>query len=963
MKLPLLNRAARLGLVLLVLVLVYGGFTPAAFATHLRAGDIQAKTDTTAARNPRRIFFKMVVYESSAGTTVTEDEVTIFFGDGTFSGERAIKRVSKTPVGCDGTTFRNVYYFEHTYPAPGQYTVHYVSENRSIGVRNMVESASQSFYVSSFITIDPALGINRSPILNAPAYDRAGLRQVFLHNPAASDPDGDSLSYELTPSRYVPGGVPAVLAQTGNNRNTPIPVTSIGFVFPNAVGSAVQVPYVGPPVGVDGSAAIFDQNPLTGQIVWNAPATAGDYNFAFKVREWRRIAGSRARLIGEYTRDMQVTVGNNNNLRPTITVPADLCVIAGTPVTGLVTATDPENQPVLLSAFGGMLPRPASFTQTAPGPPTARGTFTWTPTCLNIQSEPHQVLFKAEDRPLNNCGATLIDERVWRIRVIGPAPQNLRVAQVGNTAQLNWESYTCQNPGAQILIFRKENESNFTPGDCETGIPASAGYTQIGSVAVGSRTFIDDRNGLGLERGKKYCYRIYVQFARPAGGESIASNEACLTLQGRSARFTNVTVDRTAATNGQITVRWTKPAPTASFNAPVGYRLYRAVGQAGTTFPTTPLRTITNLNDTTFVDTEVGLNTLDNAYVYKLEFFSNTLATPNSPVLVETTGPASSVRVNTAADLLTNAVTLTWTYNVPWDNSKRPSTIYRREGTTGTYLPIAKVTGTTTGGTYVDRGTVRGPLVKGNTYCYYVKTNGTYDIARPDSLINLSQERCVVLSPVLCTPVLTLKPINCDSLASRLFELPATPASGQIYTNNLSWTLSNQPTADCSRNVASYILYYAPTPNDSLQVLATVPGTQTTYAHTGLKSAQGCYAVRAVDAAGTRSLLSNTACNDNCLLFLLPNIFTPNGDGKNDTFRPKVFSPIKRTNVKIFNRWGVKIYESDKDPLINWTGGGSGEGGQGAKASEGMYFYQAEVEFGDANGTKRTFKGWLQLNR
>ncbi|MCK7540653.1 MAG: hypothetical protein MZV63_62060 [Marinilabiliales bacterium] len=34
-------------------------------------------------------------------------------------------------------------------------------------------------------------------LLNPP-YDKAALGQVFIHNPAAFDPDGDSLSYKLT---------------------------------------------------------------------------------------------------------------------------------------------------------------------------------------------------------------------------------------------------------------------------------------------------------------------------------------------------------------------------------------------------------------------------------------------------------------------------------------------------------------------------------------------------------------------------------------------------------------------------------------------------------------------------------------------------------------------------------------------------------------------------------------------
>nr|WP_262904854.1 gliding motility-associated C-terminal domain-containing protein [Hymenobacter pini] len=567
-------------------------------------------------------------------------------------------------------------------------------------------------------------------------------------------------------------------------------------------------------------------------------------------------------------------------------------------------------------------------------------------------------MFKATDRPAAGQTA-LIDERVWRIRVVGPAPQNLRTALQGSTARLDWDSYSCQNAGAQILIFRRENSYPFTPGPCETGLPAAAGYTQVGSVSVGSRTFLDDNNGRGLDRGKTYCYRIYVQFASPGLGASIASNESCVSLTGRSARLTNVTVDRTDAINGQITVRWTKPTSSTGFGATRGYRLFRAMGQNPVAADFTQVYTSSNLDDTTFVNTD--LNTTANAYSYRLDFYN--VATANASETVEVAGPASSVRVNGTPDPVANTISVSWTYQVPWDNTKRPTTVYRREST-GTFRPIAKVTGTTTGGTYVDRGTVGGPLVKGRTYCYYVKTNGTYDATRPDSLINLSQEQCVALLTIPCTPVLKLKATNCDSLASRLFDLPVTPLGGQVYTNYLSWTLSNLPTADCNRNIVSFIIYYAATDAEPLQELARVPGSQFTFEHRNLASAQGCYAVQAVDDNGAVSALSNKECKDNCLLFLLPNIFTPNGDGKNDTFRPKVFSPIERTSIKIFNRWGTKVYESDKDPLINWTGGGSGsESNSNGRVSDGMYFYQADVEFRDANRTKRTFKGWVQINR
>jgi hypothetical protein len=58
------------------------------------------------------------------------------------------------------------------------------------------------------------------------------------------------------------------------------------------------------------------------------------------------------------------------------------------------------------------------------------------------------------------------------------------------------------------------------------------------------------------------------------------------------------------------------------------------------------------------------------------------------------------------------------------------------------------------------------------------------------------------------------------------------------------------------------------------------------------------------------------------------------------------------------------MYESDQDPYINWTAGGSTTDGNGSGVvSGGIYYYLAEVEFDDAANTKRTFKGWVEVER
>ncbi|GGF18530.1 hypothetical protein GCM10011383_32530 [Hymenobacter cavernae] len=921
---------------------------PIARASHLRAGDIQAKVDTTAGRNPRRIFFKMILYTDNNPASVRQPTATIFFGDGTSSGVEAIKRSTNDPIRVSNTTDLNVYYFEHTYNALGTYTVSFIGENRNKDVLNIPDSFNRSFYISTTITLDPALGFNRSPILTAPAIDRAGRNQVFLHNPAAYDADGDSLSYKLVPCQYVPEGVEGTVPPRGTNR--PNNQVCPGYTYPdNPSFGGASVPYSGPPSDPGGGPVRFTQNVRTGQIVWNAPNTLGYYNAAFVVEEWRRIAGAPARRIGQVIRDMQIIVEGNNNLRPVIKVPNDTCVVAGTTVSRVITATDPDRNPVNLFAYSGIIP-PATFRQTTLGPPTAQGTFTWTTDCSNIASEPTQIVFKAQDNPTS--GSPLIDERAWRITVIGPAPTNFVAQRLPNspsTTVLTWDRYVCQNPGAQILIYRKEGPSNWQPGPCETGIPASTGFVQIGAVNGNQTTFTDANNS---GRGSTFCYRIYVSFPRPAGGASLASAEACVTLEGPRTVLTHVTVDRTDTVAGQITVRWSKASSSDPIALPATYRLFRA--PAGSTVFTLARET-NDLNDTTYVDS--GLNTRDNGYTYRLQFTPRGVTNPDVPPT------ASSVRLSGQANEGATQVNLAWSYTVPWNNAtpERPTTIYRRDPGSTTFVAVGTVPSGATGGSYVDRSP---GLVRGQTYRYYVLTSGTYNTPRlPDPLLNQSQEVDVEYVPVPCAPVLTVAN-NCEALAATVLTRAGVfPAPGETYTNTLRWQLgANSPTGCDNSDIDHYDLFYKLNGESSYQFLASTKEQQ--YAHTNLETQTYCYTVQAVNKYNRRSLPSDSVCADNCLLFLLPNIFTPNGDGVNDTFRPKVASPLRRVHFTAYNRWGVKVYESQSNPRIDWSGeGANGEGTSGGKVSEGVYYYQAEVEFADLNGTKKTFKGWVQINR
>jgi hypothetical protein len=969
------------GVALLLLVLASWG-PQVARASHIRAGDIQAKVDTTANPNPRRIFFKMILYTDN-NSAVDQPEAVIFFGDGTSTCKPGVRRASKRTIPGSPDTSINIYLFEHTFQSTGRFEVSFIGENRNRGVLNMAFSDQQTFYISTAIFIDPALGLNRGPILTAPAIDKAGVNQVFLHNPAAYDADGDSLSYRLINCQQVPAGIdgtvgpPCTGSGGGTGTNRPVAVSCTNYRLPNdpaVTPGALTVPYTGVPADPGGNPAIFVMSPTTGQITWNAPAAVGLYNVAFVVEERRRLANGTYRLIGEIIRDMQIIVSATSNLRPNITIPVDICVVAGQTVTGTVTATDgvgPNHSqtPISLFAYSGIIP-PATFVQSVTGPPEARGTFTWRTDCSNVARTPYQVVFKAQDTPggPTTTNPPLIDEKAWRITVVGPPPQNLRATPVAgsngnpNSITLNWNTYQCAN-ATQMYIYRKVNRSNFVPGPCDTGIPATAGYVRIGTVPIGTTTFIDNGADLsgtvrGLERGQNYCYRIYADFPLPAAGQSIASAEACALIGGRGAMLTKVDVLTTQTSAGQIQVCWTQPrsANGTPLDGTPSYVLSRAEGlnPAATAFAVVTTRTA--LTDTCYTDT--NLNTQDRQYTYRLDFV-RTFPAGAGATITETSPVASSVRLSAVPNRTASAIALSWTYSVPWDNTTQPTTIYRRSG--AGFVAIGTATSTATGGTYTDSDPT---LVKGQNYCYYVQTNGRYaSFTYLSSLLNRSQERCVVLNTPPCTPVLSLLTTNCDSLSN----LQEFPGLRERYTNRLRWTLGSNP-AGCDPNIASYRVYYRPTPTGAFTLLGST--SQPSYVHPNLSFSGGCYAVQAVAGSGAVSDTSNVACQDNCLFFKLPNVFTPNGDGQNDVFRPKNNSPVRRIRFQAFNRWGVKVFENttttDDPILINWNAGGpAGENtaGNAARVSGGVYYYLAEVEFADFANTKRTYKGWVEVIR
>ncbi|MEI7897237.1 MAG: gliding motility-associated C-terminal domain-containing protein [bacterium] len=87
-----------------------------------------------------------------------------------------------------------------------------------------------------------------------------------------------------------------------------------------------------------------------------------------------------------------------------------------------------------------------------------------------------------------------------------------------------------------------------------------------------------------------------------------------------------------------------------------------------------------------------------------------------------------------------------------------------------------------------------------------------------------------------------------------------------------------------------------------------------------------------------------------------PNVFTPNGDGVNDTFHP-TGKGVVRYNILIYDRWGKKIFESDAmEP--GWDGKIKGE-----TCSDGVYLFIATFETDFSSGETYRANGTVTVLR
>lgn len=985
------SRLTRAWWVALCSLLWLGLLRPASLhASHNLAGQITAELiDPT---NPRRYRITLTTYTDPAPQGVDRCSADIIiFSQGQGSAVDTLRDIIRSngpfmnpvpPQECDidttatgtprngvevrGTVKENIYVVEYTFPGGGTYDLVYYDIARHAGVVNICDPESRAFSVVTTLEVasSPLEGQNNSvELLNQP-LDDACIGEIWTHQPGAWDVDGDSLSYEIVGSLdynpddiYSPGSNPGVPAC---------------YQFPDN-------PAFGP--------STLEIDPLTGLVSWTTPQIAGIYNFGIIVYEWRN-----GRIIGQVRRDIAVWVFSNcDNQPPVVETITDTCIYAGEELRFDFLAFDPDsvdslyldlnngnqgdNGPFIVDnpatiegeiidlGLGSNrnyvgLPQAANNNDNMPltnEPDTIKGTVVWQTVCGNIRRQHYQVDFYATDNKQYDedrfpTKRTLATYQSVRIRVIPPPPTNLRTECNNGRIRLTWDPPNCQDELSHYNVYRKSNGSSGQQDTtcCEEN-PTAQGYQFLAEVDAGETTFLDPLENVEGGLGDSLCYAVTAVFQEGA----ISSEEDpescqvddCIPISTEPLYLTNdsIGVDNTDPANGRVALSWSQPTVDACiFPAPYTYRVYRANNNG---FPA--IEVITQpYDDTTYVDE--GLDTENRGYNYRVEIFAA------DGRRIESSGNdenvASSIFLE-ADGIGSGVIQLEWSETVPWANSQYE--IHRADDG-GPYQLLTVVPGTGANvHTFTDSS-----LNPSWEYCYFIRSVGSWnEEGVKDPLINDSQAACDFAQDddPPCPPTPSTVITGLDTCPTELHQLRVRKSEQECDDDAVSFTVEFTPHPDQS---------FRPLP-DFQDISYDVFGADTLLRISQgqrFGEAVGCYAIRATDSLGNVSELSGLSCIDYCPTLVMSNVFTPNGDDRNDVFEPLRYRDVRIRRLRIYDRWGRIMHQADASTDIDNLWNGITETGR--RAPDGVYFYVLEYEeLGLIENTPRTIRSSVTLMR
>ncbi len=674
-----------------------------AYTTHNRAGEI------TYRHIRGNIFEVTITTYTYRYSNANREYLDVSWGD----GETSKVRLNTTSFQAIPNTdyLYNQYTATHAYSGAGVYEILMVDPNRNQGVKNIPNSVKTPFSIKTIMVIgnNNDAGTNSTPVLLNPPIDKAAKGHVFIHNPAAYDPDGDSISYKIIKCTGAGG-------ETISN-----------YSFPEASN-------------------VLKIDEKSGDLIWDTPVETGVYNIAMNIEEWRD--GVR---IGRIARDMQIDVYETENNPPINNPLEDICVVAGDTIDITLTSKDADRDLINLSLEGG----PVNFdnakfiidTLNSSTYGTAKARLKWITDCADARKQPYGMVFKSED--MNN-DVNLVDITYFNIKVLHPPPEELMAFPQVNQIELQWISPYCFNKRPTgYKIYRRVGSYDYQPEICEYGVPNRTGYELLDIINADSTVYIDNNLDRGLLPDHEYCYMVTAIF--DDGAESIASNEACGELLIGTPPIINVSVEKHSAADGEILIKWTVPLDVDTIDdGPYRYEVLRKDPGSQSYISLTTIPTM-DLTDTVYVDKR--LNTLVFPYYYSIKLYYEELGewypVPGNEI-------ASSQYIDIGA--FDNILMLNLKKITPWLNSYYD---ILRKGGDGLYDTI----GNTTENFYLDSN-----LANNKEYTYYSIGKSNREIyGRKYSAVNISH--LATGTPIdtvpPCIDKLSIE-VFCDSLYNKI---------------------------------------------------------------------------------------------------------------------------------------------------------------------------------------------------
>ncbi|MGE0562691.1 MAG: gliding motility-associated C-terminal domain-containing protein [Flavobacteriales bacterium] len=311
-------------------------------------------------------------------------------------------------------------------------------------------------------------------------------------------------------------------------------------------------------------------------------------------------------------------------------------------------------------------------------------------------------------------------------------------------------------------------------------------------------------------------------------------------------------------------------------------------------------------NDTILPVADAGLDTLINCYNPTV-VLDGSQSSSGSNISYQWTGSFIQSGANTISPIVNGAGTYILTVTNSSNQCTKKDTVIVVEdvttpganaGLNDTICPSGELilNGLTTSGDLFDWQTADGNIVLGsNTLTPTIKGGGTYTLTVVNTQNGCQSVSNVVIGEIFVSAIIGANPITGQMpLGVDFINLGVADSS--------YWDFGNGQIFGDSSNTSSSSITY---------------------------TGQGDYLVTLISFNGECSDTNRVLIEViGTSLLEVPNVFTPNGDGKNDVFE-FIYRNIAEFNCVIFNRWGKKVAELTS---VDQTWGGK-------NGSDGTYFY------------------------